>query len=177
MNQRKFRKFFVNYARTERYKRYSMQAKIIKQGGQSIQVLRSPTFDKKVKEKKSNLKNLQVYKLRCIIILKFWVIQCMFQKQVKHEYKMSKIFLFHYFFFFSNWQQLTKYLNIQKTISTMLRILIPVNNPSMPPKKVEKGFDYFTYQNVYQILTVYQRSSISYSKMLMVFFDGIFRNW
>ena len=29
----------------------------------------------------------------------------------------------------------TKYLRIQKTISTMLRILMPVNKPRIPPKE------------------------------------------
>lgn len=34
---------------------------------------------------------------------------------------------------------------IQNTISTMLRILIPVNNPSVPPKIKEKCFEHRTF--------------------------------
>ena len=66
--------------------------------------------------------------------------------------KLNKILQSIYCFFFPNLQVIVKYLkwtfviryfllfniylSIQKAISVMLRILIPVNNPKMPPKMI-----------------------------------------
>ena len=63
----------------------------------------------------------------------FWIYGTFIFKS-RYSGKCNKTFFYlSNFFFLSCSQLVNKNLKVQYTISTMLRILIPVNNPRMPP--------------------------------------------
>ena len=57
-----------------------------------------------------------------------------------------------------SYRHLHKYLTIQNTTSIMLRMLMPVNSPRVPPVKTKKISSNCRFADIYQKKRVYQRS-------------------